>query len=79
MLGTILSFPVIPQLQTRLTSKPEVAEKVAEYCEDNSTPLPKEIEAHKKYTRENFNDAEKMVSSLEVPPSHHSSWMRKLD
>ena len=38
------------------------------YCEDHSTPLPQEIERHKKFTRENFLDADKMVSSLEVRP-----------
>jgi len=48
--------------------QPDVAERVALYCEGHSTPLPKEIEAHKEFTRENFLDAEKMVSSLEVRP-----------
>jgi len=46
--------------------KPDVAEKVALYCEDHSTPLPQDIEHHKKFTRENFLDHDKMVSSLEV-------------
>lgn len=46
----------------------DVATKVAEYCEDHSTPLPRELERHKKFTRENFLDHDKMVSSLEVHP-----------
>ena len=57
----------LPVFRPRLTvGQPDVAERVAVYCEDHSTPLPKEIEAHKQFTRENFQDAEKMVSSLEA-------------
>ena len=36
------------------------------YCEEHSTPLPQDLERHKKFTRDNFLDHDKMVSSLEA-------------
>jgi hypothetical protein len=45
------------------------------YCESHSTPLPQDIERHKKFTRENFLDHDKMVSSLEVPLHLLSLWL----
>jgi hypothetical protein len=66
MIGTILSFSVWQFQLFANILQPELAEKVGVYCEEHSSPLTQEIELHKKFTRENFPDNEKMISSLEV-------------
>ena len=68
-------FPCILFLSQSSNCQPDVAEKVALYCESHSTPLPQDIERHKKFTRENFRDHDKMVSSLEVPLPLLSLWL----
>ncbi|KAF4547718.1 O-methyltransferase-like protein [Elsinoe fawcettii] len=47
----------------------DVAVRVSDYCEQNSTPIPKILLEHWEYTRDHFSDADKMSSKLQ------GSWM----
>lgn len=53
MLGSVLPF------------SEEVADRVSEYCETRSTPLPDALQKHWEDTRGKFSDAEKMSSRLQ--------------
>jgi len=53
MLGSVLPF------------SEEVADRVSEYCEENSTVLPDTLVQHWDYTRTRFSDADKMSSRLQ--------------
>ncbi|MCJ1367963.1 hypothetical protein MMC16_007101 [Acarospora aff. strigata] len=53
MLGSVLPFT------------PEVAERISQYCEENSTKLPASITDHWQWTSESFGDADKMSSQLQ--------------
>lgn len=57
MLGSVLPFTE------------EIADRVSDYCEDRSTPIPKVLLDHWEWTRGKFSDADKMSSRLQ------GSWM----
>ncbi|KZL74856.1 sam-dependent o-methyltransferase [Colletotrichum incanum] len=57
MLGSVLPF------------SEEVADRVSDYCEERSTPIPNVLLDHWKWTRGKFSDADKMSSRLQ------GSWM----
>ena len=54
MLGSILSF------------SPELADRVSDYCEKHSEPLPKPMHDHWERSTESFGDADKMSSKLQA-------------
>ncbi|KAK7742005.1 hypothetical protein SLS53_004589 [Cytospora paraplurivora] len=53
MLGSVLPF------------SEEVADRVSEYCEADSTPIPEVLAEHWEHTRLRFSDADKMSSRLQ--------------
>lgn len=53
MLGSVLPF------------SEALADRVSEYCEDNSTAITDSLSEHWEYTRTRFSDADKMSSRLQ--------------